>query len=53
MVWGSQVSHFLSDHSGHFQLLESPTAGQAIAEDMELFEAEGWQTNAAAVGPAK
>jgi hypothetical protein len=51
LVWISQVSHFLDNHSQRFFELKSPTEGQTIAEDMHLFVAEGWKTNSAANHP--
>jgi hypothetical protein len=45
MVWSSQVGHFLGDHGVVFGRTENPTAGMRIAEDTELFMANGWKTN--------
>ncbi|MGH7952788.1 MAG: hypothetical protein ACREFE_12850, partial [Limisphaerales bacterium] len=45
-VWASQVGHFLGNRAVEFVHLKNPAAGIRIAEDMELFVANGWQTNA-------
>ncbi len=47
-VWASQAAHFLSHHSRQFQQVRNPSAGTRIAEDMDLFLAEGWKDSDAA-----
>ncbi len=44
IVWAGQAMQFLSTHSRSFGLVNNPATSQHIAENMELFLAEGWRT---------
>ena len=43
VAWSRQAMQFLSSHSRSFGRVLNPQAGQHIAENMELFLAEGWK----------
>jgi hypothetical protein len=47
MVWSMQAMQFISSNSRLFGLVKNPNAGQRIAENMELFLAEGWKNSPA------
>lgn len=41
--WSMEVMHFLSSRSRSFGRTQNPDAGRHIAENLELFVAEGWR----------
>ncbi|HTR42057.1 MAG TPA: hypothetical protein VMH87_10625 [Pseudomonadales bacterium] len=47
LVWASQTACFLSDHSDFVQV-KSLSADRFITENVQLFTASGWKTNALA-----
>lgn len=47
MVWSMQTMQFLSTNSRLFGLVNNPNDSQRIAENMELFLAEGWKNSVA------
>lgn len=47
VVWSSQAMQFLSSHGRSFGVVNNPNASPHIAENMELFRAEGWKNSSA------
>jgi hypothetical protein len=45
VVWSAQAMQFLSSHSRSFGVVNNPNASPHIAENMELFRAEGWKNS--------
>jgi hypothetical protein len=48
VIWASQVSHFLADHSTEYVEVRNPSPEVYLTESVELLGARGWRTNSSA-----